>query len=318
MGLTLVVYPAGRFGTLRKFPLNGEPLTLGVGPDSAIEVDAANVRAKHATLSCRGGEWFLQGDQECSVGEVPLAEDSTRVVRIGDPIRVGDVLMEMRQTVVEGSDDAATEGFLRPPPWPTVRVTEGPSVGHVLALKEEGRVYVIGRGPKSDLKVDDRNVSREHIEVVRKKEGIVVMDRTSTRGSWLGYTRLVPQRRARWDNRRMLKLGVTVLVVDEPAERVAEFSLRAPDVAAPISVGRLSNTVLSYEDEGRDATASGVMMAPSAIPTSPIALGGMPLRARSSPPPGPSAWKTVLKVFGLLLLAAAVAALIALVALLAR
>lgn len=317
MGLTLVVYPAGRFNSLRKFPLNGEPLTLGAGPDSAIEIDAPNVRPKHAVLSCRGGEWFLQGDEECSVGEVPLSEDNTRVVRIGDPVRVGDVLMELRQATSEESDEADTEEFLRPPPWPTVRVTEGPSVGHVLALKEEGRVYVIGRGPKSDLTVEDRNVSREHLEVVRKKEGIVVMDRTSTRGSWLGYTRLVPNRRARWDNRRMLKLGVTVLVVDEPAERVAEFSMRAPE-AAPISVGRLSTTSLSYEDEGRDATASGVMMSPSVAPPSIVAFGGMPVRSRSAPPPGPSALRTVLKVFGLLLLAAAVAALIALVALLAR
>ncbi len=317
MGLTLVVYPAGRFDSLRKFPLNGEPLTLGAGPDSAIEIDAPNVRKLHAKLSCRGGEWFLQGDEECSVGEVPIAEDSFRVVRIGDPIRVGDVLMELRHTSDE-SDDADSEEFLRPPPWPTVRVTEGPSVGHVLALKEEGRVYVVGRGPKADLKVEDRNVSRDHLEVVRKKEGIVVMDRTSTRGSWLGYTRLVPQRRARWDNRRMLRLGVSVLVVDEPAERVAEFSRRAPDVPGPISVGRLSNTVLSYEDEGRDATASGIMMAPSAVPSSPQAMGGMPLRQRSAPPPGRSAFRTVLKVFALLLLAAVIAAIIALVALLAR
>jgi hypothetical protein len=316
MGLTLVVYPAGRFDSLRKFPLNGEPLTLGAGPDSTVEIDAPNMRPKHAALSCRGGEWFLQGDEECSVGEVPLAEDNTRVVRIGDPIRVGDVLMELRQTSDE-SDESDPEEFLRPPPWPTVRVTEGPSVGHVLALKEVGRVYVIGRGPKADLTVEDRNVSREHLEVVRKKEGILVMDRTSTRGSWLGYTRLVPNRRARWDNRRMLKLGVTVLVVDEPAERLAEFSMRAPETA-PVSVGRLSTTTLSYEDEGRDASASGVMMAPSAVPSSPLALGGMPLRQRSAPPPGPSALRTVLKVFGLLLLATAVAALIALVALLAR
>lgn len=321
----LVVYPAGRFDSLRKFPLNGEPLTLGAGPDSTIEIDAPNIRPKHATLTCRGGEWFLSGDEECSVGEVPLAEDSTRVVRIGDPIRVGDVLMELRQSTAEDrasgggiEDEADTEEFLRPPPWPTVRVTEGPSVGHVLALKEEGRVYVVGRGPKADLKVEDRNVSREHLEVVRKKEGIVVMDRTSTRGSWLGYTRLVPNRRARWDNRRMLKLGVTVLVVDEPAERVAEFSMRAPETPPPVSVGRLSTTTLSYEDEGRDATASGVMMAPSAVPSSPMALGGMPLRPRAAPPPGPSALRTVLKVLGLLVLAAAVAALIALVALLAR
>jgi hypothetical protein len=191
-------------------------------------------------------------------------------------------------------------------------------MGHVLALKEEGRVYVIGRGDKADLKVDDRNVSRDHLEVVRKKEGIVVMDRTSTRGSWLGYTRLVPNRRARWDNRRMLKLGVSVLVVDEPQERVAEHSIRAPD-AGPVSVGRLSNTTLSYEDEGRDAGASGIMMAPTAVPSSPMALGGMPLRQRASArPPGPSAFRTVLKVFGLLVLAAVVAALIAVVALLAR
>jgi len=44
----------------------------------------------------------------------------------------------------------------------------------------------------------------------------------------------------------------------------------------------------------------------------------MPLRPRSVRPPGPSAFRTVLKVFGLLVLAGVVAALIAVVALLAR
>jgi pSer/pThr/pTyr-binding forkhead associated (FHA) protein len=316
MGLTLVVYPAGRFDSLRKFPLNGERLTLGAGPGSAVEIDAPNIRPHHAILSCRGGEWFLQGDEECSVGEVPLAEESTRVVRPGDPIRVGDVLMELRPgTADEAGDEGDTEEFLRRPPWPTIRVTEGPSVGHVLGLKEEGKVYLVGRGSGADLKIEDRNVSREHLEVVRKKDGIVVMDRTSTRGSWLGYTRLVPQRRARWDNRRMLKLGVTVLVVDEPAERVAEFSLRPPEAGA-VSVGRLSTTSLSYEDEGRDATASGVMLAPTAVPSSPMMLGGA--RPRAVPPAGPSALRTVLKVLAIVALAGAVAGLIALVALLAR
>ena len=150
-----------------------------------------------------------------------------------------------------------------------------------------------------------------------------MMDRTSTRGSWLGYTRLVPQRRARWDGRRMLRLGVTVLVVDEPAERVAEYTLRAAD-AAPISVGRLSSTSLSYEDEGRDAgaTTSGIMMAPGSTPLlmSGIAMSGSASNraGRAGQPAGPSALNTLLKVLGLIVLAGVVAGVIALVALLAR
>jgi hypothetical protein len=268
-------------------------------------------------LVCRGGEWFIQGDEECSVGEVPLAEDNPRVVRVGDPIRVGDVLMELRPEAAEGDEDENDTQQLRRPPWPTIRVTEGPSMGHVLALKEEGRVYVIGRGKDADLLVEDRNVSRHHLEVVRQKDGIVVADRTSTRGSWLGYTRLVPQRRARWDNRRMLKLGVTVLVIDEPAERVAEYTLRAHE-SAPVSVGRLSATSLSYVDEGRDAsaTSSGIMMAPASSPQLAAIMAARP-STRTQPQP-PSGVATVLKVLALVVFAGVVAALIALVALLAR
>jgi hypothetical protein len=326
MGLVLVVFPAGRFQATRQFPLNGEKMTVGSAADARVPIDGANIRAQHASFSCRGGEWFIIGDDQCSVGDVPLAEDCARVVRAGDPIRVGEVAMVLQPSTAAGgavpiSEDDVTH--LRPPPWPTVRVTEGPSVGHVVGLKEEGRTYVVGRGDKCDLKLDDRNVSREHVEITRTPKGILVQDRTSTRGTWLGSTRLVPNRRARWDGRRMVKLGATVLVLDEPQERAMGSALHPSQAPPPMSPHPNAGGI-AYEDEGRDAlavpsgpiTSSGMSKAAVLTPLPPPGAPSVPPLRRTAPPP--SAAKAVLKVFALLGLALLVALLIAVVALLAR
>jgi hypothetical protein len=89
-------------------------------------------------------------------------------------------------------------------------------------MKEEGREYVVGRGPKCDLVIDDREVSREHIKLMRKGYAIFLKDLSSTRGSWLGRSAVYTGATVEWVRPRMLRVGATVLSLDLP-----EFVRRA-------------------------------------------------------------------------------------------
>ena len=100
---------------------------------------------------------------------------------------------------------------------PRIRVVEGTNFGDELVLAEENREYVIGRSPKCDLVLEDREVSREHLKIVRRGYTVFIHDQSSTRGSWLGRVRGLPGRHDRvGSGRACCKVGATVLSLELP------------------------------------------------------------------------------------------------------
>jgi predicted component of type VI protein secretion system len=116
---------------------------------------------------------------------------------------------------------------------PRIRVVEGQNFGDELVLAEQNQEYVIGRSPKANLVLEDREVSREHIKVVRRGNAVFVFDSASTRGSWLGRSAVYQGSRVEWELPRMLKLGATVLSLDLPPE--ARQAAGAVQVSAPMT-----------------------------------------------------------------------------------
>lgn len=49
---------------------------------------------------------------------------------------------------------------------------------------------IVGRGSEADVRIDDRDVSRRHCEIVIRSDGIVVRDLGSTHGTWYDGRRL--------------------------------------------------------------------------------------------------------------------------------
>ncbi|HVJ90442.1 MAG TPA: FHA domain-containing protein, partial [Labilithrix sp.] len=168
-----------------------------------------------------------------------------RLIAPGDEIQVGSVLL-----VIDGDgDDAYTvEGA-----GPRIRVVEGPNFGDELALAEEDREYVVGRSPKADLVLEDREVSREHIKVVRRGFTVFLYDAASTRGSWLGRAAVYQGLRIEWQSPRMLKLGATVLALELP--RAARAAVQASPMTPPPRVYGAANAVLPFG--GVPATHAG-------------------------------------------------------------
>lgn len=100
--------------------------------------------------------------------------------------------------------------------WPAIVVVQGVNVGLELVLREE-RTFLVGRGTTSDLELEDVDVSRAHVEILRRGDAVLLRDLGSTRGTFLGRSRLDPRRKALWTRETMVRIGRTVLALASPA-----------------------------------------------------------------------------------------------------
>jgi len=222
----LVVPPGGSFPETRRIELGPGALTIGRAEACEIRVDVPGVDQEHAKISEVA---LIALGPDCAIGDVPLDSGCRRLVMPGDEIQIGSVVV-----VLEGDDPSLSippphaqitqrmghaHQYPQAPPVmeaPRIRVVEGSNFGDELLLKEEGRAYLVGRGPKCDLVVDDREVSREHVKVMRKGYVIFVQDLSSTRGSWLGRSAVYTGATVEWARPRMLRVGATVLSLELP------------------------------------------------------------------------------------------------------
>lgn len=216
----VVVPPDGCFPETRRIELGPGALTIGRAAGCEIRVDVPGVDEEHARISEVA---LIALGADCAIGDVPLDAGSRRLVMPGDEIQIGSIVI-----AVEGRDPSllpvsADVDVTYPMPGaplrmeaPRVRVVEGTPFGDELFLKEEGREYVIGRGPKCDLIIEDREVSREHVKVLRKGYTVFIQDLSSTRGSWLGRAAVYTGATIEWTRPRMLRVGATVLSLELP------------------------------------------------------------------------------------------------------
>jgi hypothetical protein len=216
----LVVPPGGCFLETRRIELGAGALTIGRAPSCEIRVDVPGVDEEHAKISEVA---LIALGPDCAIGDVPLDQGARRLLMPGDEIQIGSVVVAL-----EGTDPSlapppldANAATLRmdsatPMDGPRVHVVEGTNFGDELLLEEEGRAYVVGRGPTCDLVLDDREVSREHVLVMRKGYVIFVQDPSSTRGSWLGRSTVYSGATVEWSRPRMLRVGATVLALQVP------------------------------------------------------------------------------------------------------
>lgn len=261
-GVHLVVPPGGNFRETRRLELGPRPLTIGRGESCDVRVDVPGVDPEHARISEVA---VVALGADCAIGDVPLDSGSRRLVMPGDEIQIGSIVV-----VLEGDDPS----LLPPRPDgtqvrsddPKIRVVEGANFGDELVLREEGREYVVGRHAACALVLEDREVSREHLSVMRRGRQIVVRDLSSTRGSWLGRAAVYTGSTAVWSRPTMLRVGASVLALDLPRE----FDVPIGKASAPLTA------------EPRRAPAPASREAPSSPPGSPVASSPAP-SAQASP-----------------------------------
>jgi hypothetical protein len=169
---------------------------LGSADHGKLEPYAAPLTAELATMvreHAAGNRWAF-------VGPVRVTLEEQRDVDTGT--------FRVRSAVTEGVPDPPLPAAASRT-TPRIRVVSGPGAPNEVALNTD--ITVIGRGSTAAIRLDDTGVSRQHAELRREGDDVVLVDLGSTNGSSVNG-RLVE--RARLTPGDRIELGRSVLVYE--------------------------------------------------------------------------------------------------------
>jgi pSer/pThr/pTyr-binding forkhead associated (FHA) protein len=286
MPLTLLLRSAEATarGAVPALTFDGGRVVIGRGSGCDVRLPDPSVSHRHATVRASGKDYVLVDEKSSNgtfVGGTKLAPNTPRALKQGDLIRVGRVWLEVRIDQTPATHDLAVvtrdlalalvSQAMRALGEETnihLEVVEGRDIGAVLSLAEEGRPYVIGRDASCDLPLADTDVSRTHVQVVRRGGTLLARDAGSKNGAWIGDTRIPAERDASWRPGVTLRLGGTTLAIHDPAAIALSEIEEAED--APVSPEDIppQPNPSAAGDSDTDPDASPVPLPP----TKPIAL----------------------------------------------
>jgi pSer/pThr/pTyr-binding forkhead associated (FHA) protein len=225
-------------------------VVIGRGSSSDVRLPDASVSYRHASLRSNGADFVLIDEGSTNgtfVGGVRIAPRTSRLVRSGDLVRLGRVWLELRieqhpatRDLAMATRDLALLLVSRALAGAGVdrtvrlRVVEGIDQDAVLRLEADGRAYLIGRAPHCDLPLSDTDASREHVRVVRCDVQVTVRDLGAKNGTWIAEARLTEGRDTVWRPAQMMRIGRTVIALEEPVnDALAEIESAADEPFAP-------------------------------------------------------------------------------------
>jgi pSer/pThr/pTyr-binding forkhead associated (FHA) protein len=274
-------------GNAPSLTFDGSRIVIGRSDGSDVRLPDPSVSLRHASIRAQGAEYAIIDEGSTNgtwVGGVKLGPRTPRLVKSGDLVRVGRVWLELvigqkpatpdlglatrdlALALVRNAMDAVGDDTLA-----KVRIAEGPDLGAEIALVDEGRVYLIGRGENCDLLLADEDASREHASVVRRGGQVLLRDLGSRNGVFLGDSRLIPDRDTLWRPPTMARIGVAVLALDEPVS----LALAELEAAADEAIADVDAPPPPVSAEGAPAPPSAAPPEPAVgAPIAEIAKGG--------------------------------------------
>ena len=249
MGLRISVLSSGdrTVGSEISYWFEQQRVVIGRGAGADVRLPHPTISKLHATIEQRGGETFLADNGSTNgtlVNESLLVPDRPKPLRDGDRIEVGCCLLSVRTSVVvvEPSSAERTAELARrlvreilvasasAPDPPLLEVIGGPDLGKRLAIPAAPARLKVGRDPSCQLVLSDDAVSREHMEVVRDLDGVLVHNLDSKNGIRVSE-QIVVERRLK--NGAEVVLGNTRLRFEDPAEASVRQLTEQPDEKLP-------------------------------------------------------------------------------------
>jgi pSer/pThr/pTyr-binding forkhead associated (FHA) protein len=252
MAVRIVVRPrAGGASAAGAAPV-AEPVTyaleqtrvvIGRGAGADVRLPSAAVSETHVVLRATGSTWVAVDEGSTNGTRVDgqrLAPGRPKALRSGDVLRLPGFDVEVQlhvATAVPTSAEAtaalarrlvrealALSGTTADPP--RLVVVGGADAGKELVLPPPPARLLIGRGEHCDLRLQDADASREHVEIACDLDGVVARDLGSKNGLVVGG-RAVRERRLR--DRDELLVGSTPIVFEDPAEQAVRALEGVPD-----------------------------------------------------------------------------------------
>jgi pSer/pThr/pTyr-binding forkhead associated (FHA) protein len=267
---------------------DGSRIVIGRGAGSEVRLPDVSVSHRHATVRANGAEYVLVDEGSTNgtiVGGERLSPHAPRTLRSGDLVRVGRVWLEVRFDQKPPTRDvsAATRDIalalvadamaaMGDEVAPTVRIVEGTDTGAALPLREEGRAYIVGRSAEADLPLEDAEASRQHVQVVRRGNSVLVRDLGSKNQAQLGGVPLAQDRDVSWRGQAVVRIGSTVLALDEPVALAMAELEQAGDEPLPPGDGPPPPA----SSEQSKAQASAAAVADGEVHPSPAAIVELP------------------------------------------
>jgi pSer/pThr/pTyr-binding forkhead associated (FHA) protein len=298
-------------------------IRIGRRPDLELPLPDRALSALHARLVRTDDGWRIEdlgSTNGTRVDGERLPPNAPRPLTAGAQITLGQIVFAFDGTVaaVLGAEGTATiarrlvgDLFAASPgsATPTLSIVTGVRVRPPLRLEQVDRRYVIGRVESCDLQLGSEEVSREHAEIVRLWDQVVIGDLGSKNGVRVNDVLLTEQRRLRDGDR--VQIGPALLRLSDPADRyLRDFEARAPQVprtededVVPLA-GAPSATESSSVAQSADANVADAKAA-SARPPAPAAAASLkaPTPTGTSRRPGGS--RTAMVVAAIVLLAVA-------------
>lgn len=243
MVVTISIQAAG--SDVPSISLDVPRIVIGRSRGSDVRVPDPSVSARHATIRQRGAEYLLLDEGSVNgtfVDGYRLSPGSPVLLGPKTSVRVGRVWLEIKLEQSVPSDQPAkltrdiALGLIAGaceasgnPCAPKLVVRSGPAAGAELVLSELKRVYAIGRGTEADLDLRDDDVSRCHVEVVRRGTDVWVRDAGSKNGGKLDGRVLLPKKPVIWAPRQVLRVGVSELEIEDPLTEILKQLEEEPD-----------------------------------------------------------------------------------------
>lgn len=226
------------------YEFDQERVVIGRSTGTDVQLPHQAVSGTHATIRARGAGWIVQDEGSTNgtrVNGTAIPPGRPKPLRTGDVITLGGfaIAVDLAVPVAEATSVDRTSALARrlvrqlldpegTAPPPRLLVLNGPDEGRVLEIPEPPVRLLVGRGEGCDLALSDADASREHAEIERDLDGVVIRDLGSKNGV-LVNDRRVRERRLR--DRDELLVGSTVLVYEDAAESMLREVSAEPDAA---------------------------------------------------------------------------------------
>jgi pSer/pThr/pTyr-binding forkhead associated (FHA) protein len=239
--LRLLPSPAGPSGTgggrgptearSIELPDDTDEIRIGRRPDLELPLPYPALSALHARLSRTEAGWQVEdlgSTNGTRVDGERLPARTPRAIGPGAQLTLGQVTLVFDGTVASGTGAERTttiakrlvsDLFASSPDLtvPTLAIASGVPARAPLRLETTDRRYVAGRAETCDLRLASEEISREHLEIVRQWDGVVVKDLGSKNGVLVNGALLTGPRRLRDGD--TVQVGPALLRLSDPADR---------------------------------------------------------------------------------------------------
>ena len=261
-----------------ELPDDTAEIRIGRRPDLELPLPYPALSALHARLSRVDAGWQIEdlgSTNGTRVDGERLPARTPRGIGPGAQLTLGQVTLVFDGAVASGTGSERTatiakrlvsDLFAASPDLtvPTLAISAGVPVRAPLRLETTDRRYVAGRAETCDLRLASEEISREHLEIVRRWDGVVVKDLGSKNGVLVNGALVTEPRRVLDGD--TVQVGPALLRLSDPADRyLREFEALASKSQDKAGDGEVEAT----SSPGTEPVAPA---APEPAPAAPLGL----------------------------------------------